>query len=72
MSYLGSSGVGNAIATMLIGCIIGVVLLIGVGTYGIYKLCTDEVITVEHKVEPKPKLVTDGATIDTVWVYTFE
>ncbi len=72
MSYFGSSGIGNAIATMLIGCIIGFVLLVGVGVYSIYKTFTDTVITVEHKVQPTYKLITDGQSIDTVWVYTFK
>lgn len=65
--------VGKMLMTLLVLAVVGVVGVIGLGGYAVADyFWMDEVYEVAAPIKPEIKLTTDGAKIDTVYVYRFE
>ena len=67
------TGVGDAIGNMLIFGLISFVIAVAFGLYSTYDyfFMGDE-YEVSTPMKPELRLVTDGKTIDTVYVYKFK
>lgn len=64
---------GEAIGKALIVGLISFGLLLLVGFYFVFDyIFIDDTFEVSKPIKPEIKLVTDGKTIDTVYVYKFE
>jgi hypothetical protein len=67
------SGIGQALANILFIALISVSLLLMMGLYSIIDyLFIEDKYEVAIPIKPQIKLVTDGKTVDTVYVYKFD
>ena len=66
------AGIGQGLANILFIALVAVSLLLIVGLYSIidYFFIEDK-YEVAEPIKPQIKLVTDGKTVDTVYVYKF-
>jgi len=69
------SGIGQALDMLVFLWIMFLLMLIVGVVWGVHKVITwndPEVIESQHLIQPTIKLTTNGTTVDTVYVYTFE
>ncbi len=67
------SGLGDAIGNMLIFGVISFSTLLVLGGYSIYDyFFMEDEYEVSAPIKPELRLVTDGKTVDTVYVYKFK
>lgn len=66
------AGIGQGLANILFVALVAVSLLLIVGLYSIIDyFFIEEKYEVAAPIKPQIKLVTDGKTVDTVYVYKF-
>ena len=67
------AGIGQGLANILFIALVAVSLLLIVGLYSIIDyFFIEEEYEVAAPIKPQIKLVTDGKTVDTVYVYKFD
>ena len=67
------SGVGDAIGNMLVFGLISFVIAVVFGLYSTYDyFFMEDEYEVSAPMKPELRLVTDGKTVDTVYVYKFK
>jgi hypothetical protein len=67
------AGISNAIGNILFIALVSVSLVVIVGLYSIVDyFFIEEKYEVAAPIKPQIKLVTDGKTVDTVYVYKFD
>jgi hypothetical protein len=66
------AGIGQGLANILFIALVSVSLLLIVGLYSIINyFFIEDTYEVSAPIKPQIKLVTDGKTVDTVYVYKF-
>jgi hypothetical protein len=67
------AGIGQGLANILFIALVSVSLLLIVGLYSIINyFFIEDTYEVSTPIKPQIKLVTDGKTVDTVYVYKFD